>query len=297
MPNTLAHYSIQTLTSKAVFQPTDVKWIGLGCLLPDLPWISQRLLLTPGLIDPIELRLYVIIQASLFFSLILAAAISLQTKDSSRIFLLLGFNCLLHLLLDPTQTKWANGALLLAPFSWQPTTFGWYWPEQLPTLLLTIAGLIIFPLFAWKDRNREIFFIQNRQRQAAGALLLAAYLLLPMLLLSGPLQANNHFTQTLQHKTERAGSYIEIDRKNYRAEDRSIGTISGERLKISGNNLPESDATLSIQGKFTDTNTILVSKFHVHSPMRDIYSILGICMLLTSWLLALFGKRIKLVDE
>ena len=293
MPNTLAHFGIQTLTSKGVFRQVDVKWIGLGCLIPDLPWITQRLIHPLSVVDPINLRVYVIIQSTLFFSLILSAAISLQVKNSSKIFLLLGFNCLFHLLLDPTQIKWANGTHLLAPFSWQMTCFGWYWPEQLPSLLLTMAGLMIFLIFAWQDRHREMTFILDRKRQAAASLLLAAYLLLPLLLFNGPLQANNHFSATLKNRTDRTGVYIEIDRKPYLAEAHTIATYSDELLKLTGR-LPEHDGVLSLQGQFTDNSTILISKYHVHSPMRDIYSYIGIIVLLVSWLVALFSKRIRI---
>ena len=294
MPNTLAHFGVQTLTSKAVFRPADVKWIGLGCLIPDLPWITQRLIRPLEIIDPIDLRLYVIIQSSLFMGLILAGSISLQVKNSSKVFFLLGFNCILHLLLDPTQIKWANGTHLLAPFSWQLTNFGCYWPEQLPALLLTLAGLIIFPVFAWKDRDRKILLVLSWKRQAAGFLLLILYLLLPFYLFNGPLAADNHFAATLK-KTQRTGCALEIDRKPYRAQETTIETISGEQLKLIGNNLPKHDAKLSIQGVFTDNNTILVSKYHVHGPMRDVYSKIGISLLLASWLVALFTKRIRVI--
>ncbi len=294
MPNTLAHFGIQTLASKAIFRPADVKWIGLGCLIPDLPWITQRLIRPLEIIDPIDLRLYVIIQASLFMSLILAGAISLQAKNGRRIFFLLAFNCVLHLFLDPTQIKWANGTHLLAPFSWQLTNFGSYWPEQLPALLLSLAGLIIFPFFAWKDRNREILFVLHWTRQAAGLLLLCLYLLLPFFLLGGPLASDNHFAATLK-KQQRTGSTIEIDRKPYHAQQSTIGTISGEQLKLTGLNLPEHDASLSVKGIFIDNNTILISKYHVHSPLRDISSKIGISLLLASWLVALFRKRIRVI--
>lgn len=292
MPNTLAHFGIQTLTNKAVFRPADVKWIGLGCLLPDLPWITQRLIHPLDMVDSIDLRIYVIIQSTLLFSLILSAAISLQAKDSRRIFLLLGFNCLLHLLLDPTQTKWANGTHLLAPFSWQLISLNYYWPEQLPSLLLTLTGLIIFPIFAWQDRHREMVFILDRKRQTAGFLLFASYLLLPLLLFNGPLQANNHFSATLKNK-DRTGAYIEIDRRPYKAGVSTIKADTGEQLQLRGN-LPEQNAIISVQGNFTDNNTILISKYHVHSPMRDIYSGIGISMLLASWLVALLSKRIRI---
>ncbi len=294
MPNTLAHFGIQTLACKAVSRSADVKWIGLGCLIPDLPWIEQRLIHPLNIVDPINLRLYVIIQSSLFFSLLFAAAVSLQVKRSRPLFFLLGFNCLLHLLLDPTQIKWANGTHLLAPFSWQLTTFAWYWPEQLPSLLLTLAGLIIFSLYAWKDRQREILFFRDRKRQSAGLLLLAIYLLCPLIMLNEPLAADNHFTATLQ-SSNRTGTFIEIDRKPYQAATHTIMTLSDEQLKVQGDRLPEHDARLSIQGHFIDNNTILISKYHVHSPMRDIYSKIGISMLTASWLLALFDKRIRIV--
>ena len=293
MPNTLAHFGIQTLTSKGVFRQVDVKWIGLGCLIPDLPWITQRLIHPLSIVDPIDLRIYVMILSTLFFSLILSAAISLQVKNSSKIFLLLGFNCLFHLLLDPTQIKWANGTHLLAPFSWQLTCFAWYWPEQFPSLLLTLAGLVIFPIFAWQDRHREIVFILDRKRQAAAILLLAAYLLLPLLLSNGPLQANNHFSATLKNRADRTGVYIEIDRKPYLAKAHTITTYSDELLKVTGR-LPKHDGIISLQGQFTNNSTILISKYHVHSPMRDTYSQIGIIMLLVSWLVALLSKRIKI---
>ena len=292
MPNTLVHFGIQTLASKVVFRPADVKWIGLACLIPDLPWITQRLIHPLTIVDPIDLRLYVIIQSTLFFSLILAAGISLQVKNSGKIFLLLGFNCLFHLLLDPTQIKWANGSHLLAPFSWQLINFNCYWPEQFPSLLLTMTGLVIFPIFAWHDRHRKMVFFMDRKRQTVGFLLIAIYFLLPLLLFNGPLQANNHFSATLNNSTDRKGAYIEIDRSSYLAKKRTIEAITNEQLKLEGK-LPENNCTLSVQGKFTNNNTILVSKYHVHSPMRDIYSTSGIIMLLASWLVALLSKRIN----
>ncbi len=71
MPNTLAHLGVQTLWSKAILPRADFKWISLGCILPDLPWIVQRIV-TLGLpgVNPVELRLYWIVQASLGFSLL-----------------------------------------------------------------------------------------------------------------------------------------------------------------------------------------------------------------------------------
>jgi hypothetical protein len=295
MPNTLAHVTVQSLLSRTVMPGADIKWIGLGCLLPDLPWIGQRLLHSLAIVDPINLRLYVIIQSSLIFSLLPAAAVSLQCRDTKKIFFLLSFNCLLHLLLDPCQIKWANGSLLLAPFSWQMTSFGTFWPEQLPFLLLTLLGLILFPLFAWQDRQHLIVFLHNRKRQAAGSLLLTVYLLFPLLLLSFPLQMNSHFAATLK-SNERTGMVIAFDRRQYQASSHTLDSYSDEQLQLTGS-LPEHDAVLSLQGEFIDNHTILVSSYHVHSLWRDYFSIIGIILLLGSWLVALLTKRIILVAE
>jgi hypothetical protein len=293
MPNTLAHFGIQSLFSKALFSRADIKWIGLGCLIPDLPWVGQRFVYWLNIVNPVDLRLYVIILSSFFMTLILAAAISLQVQSSRKIFFLLSCNCLLHLLLDATQIKWANGVHLLAPFSWKLVNFGSYWPEQLPALLLTLAGLTLYPLLAWKDRNRKITILNSGKRQLTGSFLLCVYLVLPCLMLNGPLQENNHFTAVLT-ANQRAGLPMEIDRKNYHADSHTIEIFTGEQLTLQGKNLPGQDATLSILGKFVAHDTILISKYHVHTPLRDVASMIGISMLIASWLVALFNKRIRI---
>ncbi len=87
MPNTLAHFGTQALPWKLLDSKADIKWLGLGCVIPDLPWIIQRFApsLIPG-IDLIDLRIYCIIQASLFFCLLLSAAIALLARQSGHIF-------------------------------------------------------------------------------------------------------------------------------------------------------------------------------------------------------------------
>ncbi len=136
MPNTLAHLGIQTFCSKAIIPKADFKWIALGCIVPDLPWIVQRIIRFAGLgVDLYDLRLYCIVQASLAFCLLVAAAVSLQVRDSGKIFLLLLLNCIFHLFLDASQLKWANGIHLFAPFSWDIINFGLYWPESIFTYI------------------------------------------------------------------------------------------------------------------------------------------------------------------
>ena len=294
MPDTLAHFGAQILISKALLRQTDVKWIGLGCLLPDLPWIIQRAILPCALLDPISLRLYAIIQSSLFFSLLLAAAISVQGEKSWQTFQLLALNCLLHLLLDPLEIKWGNGTLLAAPWSWQLTHFALFWPEELPSQLLAWLGLLIMPIAAWHDRRREVRLLRDAKRQIAGLLLLLAYLCLPLLLFSGPLRANNHYAATLL-TTQRTGERIEFDRRPFSADRQTLLAYSGEALYLKGDTLPAQDGILSIQGRFIAQQTILVTAWHYHnSYRRDWYSLIGLFLLLSIWLVAFCAKRITI---
>ena len=74
MPNTLAHVGAQGMATHEVPRDADHRWMYLGCVIPDLPWILQRILLVavPG-IDPYALRAYLVVQAS-FFGYLLACA-------------------------------------------------------------------------------------------------------------------------------------------------------------------------------------------------------------------------------
>jgi hypothetical protein len=294
MPNTLAHIGIQSLASKGICRSADFKWIAVGCIIPDIPWITQRIIhtLVPG-INNIDLRLYAIIQASLFFSILLGGAISLLAKDSRKIFFILAGNSFLHLLLDALQIKWANGVHLLAPFSWQLTGFHLFWPEQIPTHLMTLLGMGMLLFFGIKDGLRTVTFTSNRHRLALAALLGTLYVLSPFLYFQGPLQADNHFLTTLLEKEHRTGRHIEFDRCHYDPTSQTIDTITGEKLMISG--LPLSKKTLvSLQGRFINEQTVQTRAYHVHySSLRDISSLIGLLSILIIWIIALLKKRCK----
>lgn len=78
MPNTLAHFGVQGLLGHWFLPWCDPKWLLVGCVIPDVPWILQRvvhLLSVP--IDLYDLRLYAICQASLFGCVVLAGGHSL----------------------------------------------------------------------------------------------------------------------------------------------------------------------------------------------------------------------------
>ncbi|WP_028583591.1 hypothetical protein [Desulfogranum mediterraneum] len=290
MPNTLAHLGVQLLASKALFKDSDTKWIALGCIIPDLPWILQRLAqgLFPGE-EALSLRLYCIVQASLLCSLLLSAALSLLTPKANKLFLLLGFNCLLHLLLDSLQIKWANGVHLLAPLSWQLTSFNLFWPEHWLTTLFSLTGVIAVSYFGWSDRNRPAGLQLSPRRCLGSVLLLAAYLILPLVFRAGPLAANNHFLATIAHRELRTGQDIQVDRGRYHPQEGSLQLFTGERLQLSPPPLGAGEC-LSLQGTFLDGRTVKVQALHHHSSRRDTLSRVGLFLVLFLWLLAIFAK-------
>ena len=93
MPNTLGHLCVQGLATRAVIRGADFKWILLGCVLPDLPWILQRVIrvLAPEIGSPYDLRLYSIVQGSLVISLLLCGALALASAAPARVMAILSF--------------------------------------------------------------------------------------------------------------------------------------------------------------------------------------------------------------
>ena len=292
MPDTFAHLGIQALASRVLFKDADIKWIAAGCIIPDVPWIMQRIFLTLQVpVDPFTLRFYAIVQASLFSCLLLAAAVALLAGDSRRIFLLLALNSFLHLFLDALQIKWANGVHFFAPFSWQITSFDLFWPDQPVSILLTLLGVLTLGYFGAQDWDKQIMLAAPARGHAAAILLLAAYFALPPLFISGPRQEDNHYAATLERVTERPGRYVELDRLAYRRQDNTIRLPNGERIRLEGQTAPK-DGIVSVQGRFSDTQTIHVSDLHVHTALRDLSTKIALAGILFLWLVAFVRKRI-----
>lgn len=293
MPNTLSHLTVHTICGKALFRHADFKWIALGCLIPDLPWITQRL---AGKfiadINLFDLRLYCLIQASFFLCLLLCGTLALLARDSRRVFTLLATNSLLHLIFDSLQVKWGNGVHIFAPFSWSLLRFDLFWPEDFISHSLTAAGLAILVFYGYHDRNLTVRFIIKPLRVSAALLLLLAYLLLPLSLFSGPREANNHFITTLRDLAGRPGKRIEFDRRSYLAKERAVLSLNNEKIRLVGE-LPDTNDTISLQGRFIDQHTIKVSAVHVHGRLRDISSMLGLAGITLTWLFAFLKKSIK----
>ena len=292
MPNMLAHFGAQAVLTRTVLPKADIKIIFLGCLLPDVPWILQRLVLafSPN-VDAFTLRLYFITQASFFMTLILCGALAVLSTSPKKVFVILALNSLLHLVLDALQTKWGNGVLLFAPFSWAQLNFGWFWPESLPTYMLTLLGLG-YVLWAWKRVINESPLLPDcSSRKIILALgLFGLYFTLPMGLLDGPRMENTSFNTTLQEKHTRMGQEIEFDRRPYvhTGQKKILRSTNNEEFQLHGKSLPQS-GTVSIRGRFLDPKSIKVIEIHEHVwGFRDGSSYIALLLLLTMWGVAFF---------
>ena len=290
MPNMLAHFGAQAVLTRTVLPQADIKIIFLGCLLPDVPWILQRLVfsLSPN-VDAFTLRLYFITQASLFMTLILCGALASLSTSPKKVFSILVLNSLLHLLLDALQTKWGNGVLLFAPLSWSQLNFEWFWPESLPTYVLTLLGLGYIG-WAWRRVINESPLLPDfSSRKTILALgLFGLYFALPMGLLDGPRMENTSFNTTLQDKHKRTGQEIEFDRRPYvhTAQKNILRSTNNEEFQLHGKSLTQS-GTVSIRGRFLDPSRIQVIDIHEHVwGLRDGSSYIAILLLVMMWGLA-----------
>jgi hypothetical protein len=278
MPNTLAHIGAQALPWKLLAPDTDIRWLAFGCIIPDLPWIAQRIVpyLVPT-VDLINLKIYCMIQASLLFCLLISGAIALLASVSAPIFLILAGNSLLHLILDAAQTKWANGVHFLAPINWQLSQFHLFWPEHAIILILSLTGLATLLFFGIRDLGRPILLAFSTMRVSLAAFLMALYLLLPFGLFEGPVQADNHYVATLKNYQDRIGRRVGFDRCRYDSASKQITIFTGEKLDAIGS-LPQRDGTISLIGHFTGGRTVFIDKLHVHRPGRDFLSIVGLLL-------------------
>jgi len=294
MPNTLAHFGVQAVGTRSVFPRLDVKWLLLGPVIPDLPWIAQRIhMMAGGFLDPYDVRLYAMIQASLCFSLVLSAAIALVTARPRLVFGILALNCLVHLLLDLVEIKWGNGVHLAAPFSWTLQVGGMVWPENAAILALTGLGLLATLWFCFGSRGEPIG-LQVRAKRGILALILAGcYLAGPLLFLGPAERSNSHYIMTLRDSVQRTGQPLQLDRTAVLGGDSGIRiqTFARETIRIAN---PEglSPGTWSFQGRFTDPHTLHLDRSHRHEAvLRQAPTYLGLLLLGLAWFLPLMPGR------
>jgi len=294
VPNVLAHFGVQPVATRGVMRHADFKWVFLGCVIPDVPWILFRAISTvvPA-VDPYGLRLYAIAQASLVVSLLLCGAVALLSSRPRLVFTVLSFNLLLHLLIDATQTKWGTGVHLFAPITWQQWNAGLYWPDSPITYVLTAGGLVAW-VWAWLRRDDSTSLSARPQTKKwsliASTLLLSAYVVVPLGLRDGPLAADNQSVKTLLERDSRVGRPVQFDRERYErgpAGD-TLFSFANEGFAVRGKRA-RSSTSVSARATFVAQDTVLIQALHEHVPgLRDLSSYLGLILLLLLWIRALW---------
>jgi hypothetical protein len=290
---------VGAVITRSIDRTADTKWIYLGCLIPDFPWILQRIVRTgPVEFDPYDLRLYTLSLATLLGCVTLSAALAIISTAPLRIFMILAGNSALHLMLDACQTKWGRGGVhLIAPFDWTPANFGLFWPESITTAALTLFGLI-YCLFDLRQRERQSIGLSLRSlsRNFASLALLLGYLAFPVLTMQSAFEADCHFVRTLVETDNRPGRLLELDRAWFRANPSGdhITTYGRENLRVDLAT-ERSEGRVSIRGVFVDETQVRLLDCHEHWPiLRQLASVVGIALVLLVWLWYLASETKRL---
>jgi hypothetical protein len=281
LPNTLCHIGVQIPLNRLVIGKNDLLWVIIACIIPDLPWVVLKGLVALGLFNPYDLRLYCTSQASLFFCLLLSAGLACFSRRSSKVFAVLGGNCLLHLLLDAMQIKWGNGVHLLSPFTWTMFHVDLAWPGHPVTLAFTFLGFAI--LIFWRKITATAPGWMKRPspaKMAAGLVFFTLYLAGPLIYLDRLEEADTYYLHTMRNKENRPGKVIEFDRVHYYADQKAVKTFAGEHIAVTGNR-PDQSGRVSFRGRFLSPTLVAVDSFHYHRDYRDLASMIGLFMACT----------------
>lgn len=291
LPNTLCHIALQAPLGRTVFGNDRLLFILIACIIPDLPWILLKCLLPLDCFDPYDLRLYCTAQASLLFCLVFSAALAACCRQSGTIFLVLGSNCLFHLLLDGLEIKWGNGVHLVAPWSWTMMQFGLVWPEHPAILFSSLAGLLYLLYLLYNrgnDRDCTMrLHLPGKAKTAVAVFFLFCYILAPLFFLEQMEKADTYNIHTLRMQDERPGKPLAFDRVHYFSQQQTLQTFAGERIIIIGSQ-PASSGRVSFRGLFLTPTSFLSTQHHFHRDGRDFATFIGLfltCTLLLQSLL------------
>ncbi len=285
MPNTLVHFAAQGAASRGVWPRLDARWIYLGCLLPDLPWILRRAVVALGLpVDAFDLRIYTMALASLAGTLLLCAALAAATAAPLLIVVVLGANALLHLLLDATELKFGNGVHLAAPFSWRMTSFDLLPGESLAYVVLAAAGVLLVAWELTRPRNATVGFVLTTPRLAASAAFLAGYLAFPLPFLGAIEASDSYSVKTLREVEARPGRTVRLDRTAFHGTSQGgfVRLWTRESVRATGE-LPARDGTVSLEGTFLAPDVLRVDRLFVHRQNRDWPSYVALVLLALLW--------------
>lgn len=287
MPNTLFHLAVQIPLFARFLRPGEIHFALLGAIIPDLPWVAQRLA-GPLPVDSLDLRAYFVIQSSLVLSLTLSGAIASCCKQSLRAFAWLSIGCLCHLILDAVQVKFANGALLLAPFDWRLWNWAWLPPEHWLFTLGSIAALGVLVYYRRQWQATLPTLSRSGPKFLGALLLLLIYFGLPAVWLEHAFESNHHFIGTLQRAPTLVTSEpLEMDRARYTPlPTPHIQTGTGQVFAVSGLEALQQAATVSASGILHPKQQFIVTRYVQHTDgWRDALSIVGLACLLCIWLL------------
>jgi hypothetical protein len=296
MPNTIAHLGLNALFTKVFIKNADIKWIYVGAVLPDVPFILKRaiLMLFPD-VNVLDVRLFAIVQASLLFSLVFAFACSRFSNRANHVFLVLSVGVLLHLLLDACQIKWGNGPNFFAPFDWTIVNFGFFWPEQLPSHLLTALGGLcaIYAFTVPIGGQSQDLAIPKKRGLVAFWIALAIYVMLPFAFMSSVEKAGGGDVQLIR-MADRTGRIMEMDRAPFKRSGdlTTIQLYTGQFTTLTGiaGDLP-SQGKISIRGSFVSHDIFDADEYHLNDGrLRETASIVGLSIVLIYWLIVLFAR-------
>jgi hypothetical protein len=285
VPNTLVHFAVQGAASRGLWRRLDPRFIYLGCLLPDVPWILRRAVVGFGFpVDVFDLRLYTMALASLAGTLVLGAALAVTTAAPRVVFAVLGANALLHLLLDATELKFGNGVHLAAPFSWRMTSFELLPGESPVYLVLAAAGALLVAWELTRPRHAIVGFVPTPPRLVASAALLATYLAFPLPFLGAVEASGSYSVKTLREVAARPGRTVSLDRTAFLATPAGglIQLWTDERVRAKGA-LPARDATVSLHGTFLAPDVLRVDRLFEHRHDRDWPSYVALVLLAALW--------------
>jgi hypothetical protein len=297
MPNTLVHFAMQRAASAPWWRRVDARWIYLGCLLPDIPWILRRAVVAFGLPgDAVDLRLYTMAQASLAGTLLLCAALAAASAAPRLVFGVLGANALLHLLLDACEIKWGNGVHLVAPFSWQMTRFEWIASDASPVLALAVLGGLVALADLVRPAAPVVGFARSVGRWTAAAAFLAAYFVLPIPFLPAIEASDSYSTRTIREIAQRPGRRVSLDRTVFQWGADGAGYVwlwTGERIRAVGPLPPQPTARVSFHGTFLASDVVRIDSLKVHRGDRDLPTYLGLLLLGLLWIRPTVARRVS----
>jgi len=265
-----------------------------GCLIPDMPWILQRLAVASGLISPsARSSAYFIAQASFLFCVVGSLAIGAIHRLWLPAAAIASFGCAIHLLLDSLQDKWGNGVNFFAPFDWSLQSFGVLGVE---TALVATASLVgVIPFLATrriKDDAGALDFTGTRLGVFIAAI--AVYLVAPTLLVSDVIEANVRNLRTLSSPDGRAGKALELDREevSITADASYISTHAGETLTVASAPYPLTEGQYSVRGRFISDDAVSLEQIRRESEYRDVASVVGLVMM-GGWIAGVLWVRIR----